>query len=720
MPPRITTRSAGRPAVASRGGGTGGRAGRDGGRTRGRSDEIGGRGGQVGGQDSEVNDGVDGVPDFSTIIAQHLQNLLPTIVAQVGSQGSDQGNGRNQNGDVVNENIMGDVSNVIGNNDRRGCTYKEFLACSPKEYDGKGGMSWEDFKTMTRDEYCPSNEMQKLKTELWNHTMVGAGHAAYIDRFYELARLVPHSGTLENKRIERNGSIKNNPEKRGNGGEPSKDRNGSDDNKRTRTGNAFATTANPVRKEYMGTTPMCTTYNYHHPPEIPCRVCFNCNRLGHFDKDCRGVPRNVKPINARNPTARACYECGSTDHIKAACPRLTQTLRPEGYHQNQVVTVNRRRGHRNDGNQARGRAFLLGAEEARQDPNIMTGLPSIREIKFRIELVPGAIPVVKSPYRLAPSEMEELSGQLKELQDKGSQYFSKIDLRSGYHQLRVHDDDIPKIALRTRYGHFEFIVIPFGLTNAPTTREEHEVHQGLIFELLKEEKVYAKFSKCEFWLREVQFHGYVINGDDINVDPGKIEAVKSWEAPRNLSEVCLFLGLAWYYRRFIENYFKIAKSLIVLTQKTLPDDLKDFMVCCDAFGLGLGYVLMQKELFSDYDCEIRYHPGKANVVADELRLQRGLDEMIEHRDDGTLYYLDRIWVLLKGDVRTLIIDEAHKSKYYVHPRADKMYYDLRDRYLWSRMKKYIAMYVSRCLTCLKVKAKHQRPSGLLQQPEIPE
>ncbi|GKF11619.1 putative reverse transcriptase domain-containing protein [Tanacetum coccineum] len=126
------------------------------------------------------------------------------------------------------------------------------------------------------------------------------------------------------------------------------------------------------------------------------------------------------------------------------------------------------------------------------------------------------------------------------------------------------------------------------------------------------------------------------------------------------------------------------------------------------------------ELFSDYDYEIRYHPYKANAVADALRLQRGLDELIKHRSDEALYYLDRIWVPLKGDVRTLIKDEAHKSKYFVHPGADKMYYDLRDMYWWPRMKRDIAVYVRKCLTCLKVKAKHQRPSGLLQQPEIPE
>ncbi|GJU05617.1 reverse transcriptase domain-containing protein [Tanacetum coccineum] len=314
MPSRIMTRSAGRPAAALRGGGTGRRAGRGGGRTRVHSGDQGdgridGQGGQVGGQGSEVNDGVNRVLDFSTIIAQKLQNLLPTIVAQVGNQGRGHGNGKNQNGDAANDNIQGDVC--------RGCTYKEFLACNPKEdsqkvkytassFVGKAlmwwnsqihkrgreaavGMSWEDFKTLTREEFCPSNEMQKLETELWNHAMVEVSHAAYTDRFHELARLVPHIITPKGKKIERyvyglapqirgmvaatepktiqkavqiadtltdealrNGSIKKNPEKRGNGGEPSKDRNVRDDNKRTRTGNVFATATNPVRGGYTG------------------------------------------------------------------------------------------------------------------------------------------------------------------------------------------------------------------------------------------------------------------------------------------------------------------------------------------------------------------------------------------------------------------------------------------------------------------------------------
>ncbi|GKA39810.1 putative reverse transcriptase domain-containing protein [Tanacetum coccineum] len=482
-----------------------------------------------------------------------------------------------------------------------------------------------------------------------------------------IQKAVQKPGTLTNEAI-RNGSLKRNRKWRGNGGEPSRDRNVKDDNKRTRTGNAFATTANPVRREYIGAAPKCANCNLHHSPVMPCRACLNCNLLGHLAKDCRVV--NL--VNARNPTAahRASFECGGTDHFKAACPRLNQAQRPGETVQTKLwlimgdkvvgttstrIPLQKGKVLRVIGERPKEKVRQLMSAKAKEQkqeeivvvrnfpevfPDDLSGLPRAREIKFRIELIPRATPVAKSPYRLAPSEMEELSGQLRELQDK--------DLRSGYHQLRVHEDDIPKTSFRTRYGHFEFTVMPFGLTNAPAvfmdlmnrvcrpyldkfvivfiddiliyskTREEHEFHLGLVLELLKKEKLYAKFSKCEFWLREVQFLGHVINGGGIHVDPSKIETVKNWVAPRTPSEVRSFLGLARYYRRFIENFSKIAKSLTILTQKSLPDGSKDFGVYCDASGLGLGCVLMQRELFSDYDCEIRYHPGKANVVVDAL------------------------------------------------------------------------------------------------------
>ncbi|GJT24971.1 putative reverse transcriptase domain-containing protein [Tanacetum coccineum] len=683
------------------------------------------------------------------------------------------------------ESMREDVRKVLVNRNRVGCSYKEFLACNPKEYDGKGGVvvltrwiekmeSVQDMSGYSIDqkvkytvgsfveEFCPSYEMQELETELWNHVMVRAGHAAYTDRFHELARLVPHLVTLESRKIKRyissalideavrNGSIKK-VEKRGNVGEPSKDKNGRDDNKRTRTGNAFATTANPVGRENTSAWPKCTTCNSYHAPGGPCRTCFNCNHPGHFVKDCRVEPRNVNPVNVRNPTP----------------------ARPGENHPNQVIANNEGQGHGNQGNQARGRAFMLEAEEARQDPNIMTGiepselgfryeieiasgqlveidkvikgcqleieghafdidlipfghgsfdviiddlsgLPPLWEIEFQIELIPKVVPIAKSPYRLAPFELEEL-----------------LDLRSGYHQLRVHEDDILKTAFRTCYGHFEFTVMPFGLTNAPAvfmdlmnrvcrpyldkfmivfiddiliyskTREEHVEHLRLVLELLKKEKL-------------------------IHVDPSKTEAIKNWEASRTPNEIRSLLGLAGYYCRLGLGCVLMQRGkVIAYASRQLKIHEKNYTT----HDLELGAVRRWIELFSDYNCEIRYHPSKVNVVADALSSKERVnpkrvresyeyDPLVE--SDGTLYYLDQIWVPLKGDVRTLIKDNAHKSKSSVHPGADKMHYDLRDRYWWLGMKKDIVVYVSKCLTCLTVKAKHQRPSGLVQQPEIPD
>nr|GEW65433.1 hypothetical protein [Tanacetum cinerariifolium] len=374
------------------------------------------------------------------------------------------------------------------------------------------------------------------------------------------------------------------------------------------------------------------------------------------------------------------------------------------------------------------------------------GLPPVREIEFCIDMIPGALPIVKSPYRLAPSEMLELSNQLKELQEKGfirpshsswrapvlfvknkddalrmcidhrelnkltiknryllhkiddlfdelqgACFFSKIDCRSGYHQLRVQEEDILKTVFRTRYGHFEF-----------TSIEEHEVHLKTILDLLKKEKLYAKFSK------------------------------------------------------FIENFSKIAKPLTLLTRKNktyvwgdkqeeafrilkeklcnapvlaLFDGPNDFVVYCDASNQGFGCVLMQRGK----------HPDKANVVADALsrkeRLKprrvraisitiysglktkileaqgeaskdlkapaewlRGLETHFERRDDGGICFFDRSWIPSVGGIRKLIMHEAYTSRYSVHPGADKMYYDLIDLYWWPGMKRDITEYVSKYLT----------------------
>ncbi|GJT16573.1 putative reverse transcriptase domain-containing protein [Tanacetum coccineum] len=471
-----------------------------------------------------------------------------------------------------------------------------------------------------------------------------------------------------------------------------------------------------------------------------------------------------------------------------------------------------------------------------------------QQVEFQIDLIPGAAPVAWAPYRLAPSEMKELSDQLNELFDKGfirpnsspwgapvlfvkkkdgsfrmcidykelnkltvkkhyplpriddlfdqlqgSSVYSKIDMRSGYHQLRVREEDIPKIAFRTWYGHYEFQVMPFGLTNAPAVfmdlmnrvckpfldkfvivfiddiliysknKKEHEEHLKAVLELLKKEKLYAKFSKCKFWIPKVQFLGHVINSQGIHVDPAKIESIKDWESPKTPMEIRQFLGLAGYYRRFIEGFSKISKSMTKLTQKgvkfdsgdkqeaafqllkqmlcsapilALPEGSKDFVVYCNASHNGLCVVLMQREklisyasrqlkiheknyathdlelgsvvfslklwrhylygtkcmvftdhkslqhilnqkelnmrqrrwleLLSDYECEIRYHPGKANVVADALsRKERSKPLRTEARKPENIK---------NGDVKGMLVENSKYPEKYrterLEPHAD--------------------------------------------------
>nr|GFB71091.1 DNA/RNA polymerases superfamily protein [Tanacetum cinerariifolium] len=222
-------------------------------------------------------------------------------------------------------------------------------------------------------------------------------------------------------------------------------------------------------------------------------------------------------------------------------------------------------------------------------PDKLPGIPPVREVDFNIELIPGAEPISKASYRMALIELKELKDQLQELLERGfirpsvspwgapvlfvkkkdgsMRLFSKIDLRSGYHQLRVKEQDISKTAFRTRYGHYEFLVMPFGLTNAPASKEEHEDHLRTILQTLRQEKLYAKFSKCEFWLSSVAFLGHIVSAEGITMDPAKVEAITKWPRSTSVTEVRSFLGLAGYYRRFIEGFSRLALPLTKLMRK---------------------------------------------------------------------------------------------------------------------------------------------------------
>ncbi|XP_047148657.1 uncharacterized protein LOC124820912, partial [Vigna umbellata] len=345
--------------------------------------------------------------------------------------------------------------------------------------------------------------------------------------------------------------------------------------------------------------------------------------------------------------------------------------------------------------------FLIMTHEDRECQDF------VREVEFTIDLVTIAAPISVQPYRMAPAELAELKKQIEDLMDKkfirpsvspwgapvllvkkkdgssrlcidyrqlnkltiknkyplpriddlldqlhGASVFSKMDLRSGYHQIRVKEGDIQKTAFRSRYGHYEYVVMPFGVTNAPAVFmdymnrifrpyldkfvvvfiddiliyskrcEEHEEHLRLVLGVLREKELYAKLSKCEFWMKEVQFLGHVVSAGGISVDPAKVRAVLEWESPRSVTEVRSFVGLAGYYRRFIEGFSKIVAPLTQLTRKdqpfawtdrcessfqelkqkltsapvlVIPDTAKPFEVYCDASHQGLGCVLMQEK-----------------------------------------------------------------------------------------------------------------------------
>ncbi|EOY03326.1 DNA/RNA polymerases superfamily protein [Theobroma cacao] len=400
-------------------------------------------------------------------------------------------------------------------------------------------------------------------------------------------------------------------------------------------------------------------------------------------------------------------------------------------------------------------------------PEELPSLPPEREVEFCIDLIPDTRPISIPPYRMAPAELKELKDQLEDLLDKGfirpsvspwgapvlfvkkkdgslrlcidyrqlnkvtvknkyplpriddlfdqlqgAQCFSKIDLRSGYHQLRIRNEDIPKTAFRTRYGHYEFLVMSFGLTNAPAafmdlmnrvfkpyldkfvvvfiddiliyskSREEHEQHLKIVLQILREHRLYAKFSKCEFWLESVAFLGHVVSKEGIRVDTKKIEAVEKWPRPTSVSEIRSFVGLAGYYRRFVKDFSKIVAPLTKLTRKdtkfewsdacensfeklkaclttapvlSLPQGTGGYTMFCDASGVGLGCVLMQH--------------GKVIAYASRQLKRHEQNYPIHDLEMAAIVFALKIWRhYLYGETCEIYTD--HKSLKYIFQQRD--------------------------------------------------
>ncbi|GJW36756.1 putative reverse transcriptase domain-containing protein [Tanacetum coccineum] len=614
-------------------------------------------------------------------------------------------------------------------------------------------------------------------------------------------------------------------------------------NKRQNTGQAY-TAGNSDRKSYAGSKPLCSKCNYNH--EGPCAPkCYKCNKYGHIARDCRGT-RNANNNNNQKGTGSGqkptCFECGDQGHFKKDCPRMKNN---KG-----------NRGNQAGNDRAPAKVYVVGNAGANPDNVVADKMGSFDDAIIGMDFVGDS--TKRStwekgfPFFLAHTLQRRLKdkSEQKRLEDvpssRLSRRFEKKTFRRLPSELVMAITNFKlnvcwKNSPAGVYGPHERASVQTYLFGSirnclysdiliySKSKQEHEEHLKIILELLKKEELYAKFSKCEFWIPKVQFLGHVIDSEGIHVDPAKIESIKDWTSPKSPTEIRQFLGLAGYYRRFIEGFSKIAKPMTKLTQKdsapilALPEGSEDFIAYCDASKKGLGAVLMQREkvisyasrqlkiheknytthdlelgavvfalkiwrhylygtkctvftdhkslqhildqkelnmrqrrwleLLCDYDCDIRYHPGKANVVADALsRKERepplrvralvmtiSLDlpkqilnaqtearkpeniksedvggmlienakfpeaireQKLEPRADGTLCLNGRSWLPCYGDLRTVIMHESHKSKYSIHPGSDKMYHD---------MKKTIL-----------VKAEHQRPSGLLVQPKIPE
>ncbi|GJX89491.1 putative reverse transcriptase domain-containing protein [Tanacetum coccineum] len=693
-------------------------------------------------------------------------------------------------------------------------------------------MPWRTLKKMMTDKYCPRGEIKKLEFEMWNLKVKGNDVVAYSQRFQELALMSPpnvNTGANQRACFEcgAQGHFKKDcPKLKNNNNRGNQAGNAKAQAKVYAVGNAGANPDNNVvtgtfllnnryasilfdtsaDRSFVSTafssriiiTPTALDHNYN--------VELADGRIVGLNTIIRGCTLNL--LNHPFNIDLMPVELGSFDviigmdwlakyHVVIVCAEKIVRI-PFG---DEILIV------RGDGssNKHGTRLNIISCTKAQEYltkgcHDLHGGYQPTRQVEFRIDLVPGATPVARAPYRLAPSEMKELAEQLQELTDKGfirpssspwgapvlfvkkkdgsfrmcidyrelnkltvknryplpriddlfdqlqgSSIYSKIDLRSGYHQLRVREEDIPKTAFRTRYGHYEFQVMSFGLTNAPAvfmdlmnrvckpyldkfvivfiddiliyskSKKEHEEHLRQILKLLKKEELYAKFSKCEFWIS------------------GNIPRSSDW-----LSKLCSCTIMA--LAEGSENLSHTDNAL-----------KEGFGRCVDAkrksvvFALRLDSALLygtKCTMFTD-------HKRKANVVADALsRKERepplrvralvmtiGLDlpkqilkaqtearkpENIKSKDVGGMLVENSKDFPKKLRTKKSWKNPPEGTCAYMEELVTHMYQDIKKLYWWPNMKANIATYVSKCLTCAKVKAEHKRPSSLLVQPEIPQ
>nr|GEV16044.1 hypothetical protein [Tanacetum cinerariifolium] len=618
-------------------------------------------------------------------------------------------------------------------------------------------MTWSVLKKKMTDKYCPLGEVKKLEIELWNLKVRDNNIPAYTNRFRELALICTKFVSNETEKVDK--YISGLPDNIYRNIKSSKPKTFDEtielanelmDQKLQRNGNAAG---NPNSNVIIGTfllnnryasilfdtgvdrsfvstafsslidiipTPLDNHYDHRSYNAI---IGMDWLRRHHAVIMCDEKLVRVPFGNETLVFHRAKSYIGRESRLTVISCSKVQEYRTKGCHVFLAQISATKDDDKPEGKHVKDIPIVQDFPEV--FPEDFPGLPPARPIEFQIDLILGAAPVARAPYRLTPSEMKELSKQLQELSDKGF--------------IRPNSSPwgAPVLFVKKKDGSFR-MCIDYKELNKLTNEKEHEEHLKEILGLLKEEK----------------FRG-------IHVDPAKIESVKDWASSKTPTKIRQFLGLAGYYQRFIEGFSKKLCSAPILG---LPEGSEDFVVYCDASHKGLGAVLMQREkviayasrqlkvhernytthdleidLLSDYDCDIRYHPGKANVVADALsRKERDVllrvralvmtirldlpkqvlaaqiealkPENLEKEDvggmiktyipkerlepcaDGTLCLNSRSWLPCYGDLRSVIMHESYKSRYFIHPGSEKMYQDVKKLYWWPNMKAYIATY----------------------------
>ncbi|GJR86060.1 putative reverse transcriptase domain-containing protein, partial [Tanacetum coccineum] len=650
-----------------------------------------------------------------------------------GNNGNGNGNG-NGNPNVNNRGVVPITQE---------CTYQGFVKCQPLNFKGTEGvvgltrwfekietwnshkrtvgvdaayaMTWKALMKLMTEVYCPMNKIQKMETELWNLTVKGNDLTAYNQRFQELTLLCTKMVPEEEDQVEKYiGGLPNNIQGNVIAAEPirlqdairiannlmdqklkgyaiknAENKRRFDNNSRDNRGQqqqpfkrqnvngqnvarAYTVGNNVERRGYARALPYCNKCRMHH--EGPCTVkCGNCKRVGHMTRDCKAaVAATAQRAPVGNQTSVTCYECGRQGHYRSECPKLRNQNRRN------------KTGNKTGNNEAKARAYAIGGGGANPDSNVVTGTFLLNNRYASMLFDSGA-------------DRSFVSTTFSALLDVIP---STLDVS---YAVELADGRISETNVILRG-------CTLGLLGHPFNIDLMLVELGS-FNVIIDEVLIIEGDGCNGGMREVlvskvKFFGHVIDSDGIYVDPAKIESVKDWVSPKTTTEIHQFLGLAGYYRRFIEGS-------------------ENFVVYCDASHKGLGAVLMQREkviayascrlkvyeknytthdlelgaiirklnmrqrrwleLLCDYDYEIRYHPGKSNGSANSKCTSQA-----RRKENFTA-----------EDLHALIMHESHKSKYSIHPGSDKMYQDLKKLYWWPNMKAEIATYVSKYLTCAK-------------------